>query len=117
MTTGAGGAVGGVGGVHGGGVGVGEAGLGEGGLAGADGFLEAVEAGVGLQELDATAMAVHVAEAADVHEDVEFEGLAGGEGAGEFVVTAAMLGAERAISSAMRGAGRAATARWSWRQE
>ena len=50
--------------------------------------------GVGLDELDAAAMAVHVAEAADVHEDVELEALAGGEGAGELVVAAAVFGAE-----------------------
>ena len=89
-----GGAVGGVGGVHGGGVGRVEAGLGEGGLAGADGFFVAVEIGVRLDELDAAAMAVHVAEAAYVHEDVELEGLSGGEGAREFVVAAAVAGAE-----------------------
>src|ERR1039457_7059466 len=94
MTTGAGGAVGGVGGIHGGGVGVGEAGFGEGGLAGADRLLVAVEAGEGLKELDAAAMAVHVAEAANVHEDVELEALAGGEGTGQLVVAAAMLCAE-----------------------
>src|ERR1017187_6389195 len=88
------GAVGGVGGVHGGGVGVGEAGFGEGGLPGADRLLVAVEAGEGLKELDAAAMAVHVAEAADVHEDVELEALAGGEGTGELVVAAAMPCAE-----------------------
>ena len=87
-------AVGGVGGGHGGGVGLVEAGFGEGGLAGADGLFVAVEVGEVLDELDAAAMAVHVAEAANVHEDVEFEALAGGEGAGEFVVAAAMFGAE-----------------------
>src|ERR1019366_2298257 len=88
------GAVGGVGGVHGGGVGIGEAGFGEGGLAGTDRLLVAGEAGEGLKELDAAAMAVHVAEAADVHEDVELEALAGGEGTGQLVVAAAMLCAE-----------------------
>src|ERR1039458_2440515 len=88
------GAVGGVGGVHGGGVSVGEAGFGEGGLAGTDRLLVAVEAGEGLKELDAAAMAVHVAEAADVQEGVDLEPLAGGEGPGQFVVAAAMPCAE-----------------------
>jgi hypothetical protein len=39
-----------------------------------------------LHDLDAAAMAVHVAEAADVHENVEAELLARGEGAQQFVV-------------------------------
>ncbi len=41
-----------------------------GGVAGERGFV-AVEGGEGLQDLSAAAMAVHVAEAANVHEDVE----------------------------------------------
>ena len=47
-----------------------------------------------LHGLDAAAMAMHVAEAADVHEDVEAELLASGERAREFVVLAAMAEAE-----------------------
>jgi hypothetical protein len=39
-------------------------------------------------------MAVHVAEAADIHENVEAELLSGGELAGQFVVLAAMAQAE-----------------------
>ena len=45
-------------------------------------------------DLDAAAVSVHVAEAADVHEDVEAELLAGAEGAQHFVVLAAMAQAE-----------------------
>jgi len=71
-----------------------EAGVGEGGLAGADGLFVAVEIGVGLEKLDASAMAVHVAEAADVHEDVELEGLAAREGARQLIISAAVLDAE-----------------------
>ena len=71
-----------------------QAGLGEGGLAGADGLVVAVEVGEGLEELDAAAVAVHVAEAADVHEDVEAEAVASGEGAQQLVVAAAVFGAE-----------------------
>ncbi len=88
------GAVGGEGGVHGGLVGGVQAGFGEGGLAGADGLVVAVEVGELLDELDAAAVAVHVAEAADVHEDVEAEAVAGVEGAEELVVLAAVGGAE-----------------------
>jgi hypothetical protein len=43
-----------------------------------------------LLDLDAAAMAVHVAEAANVHEDVEAELLAGAEGAQHLVVASAM---------------------------
>ena len=47
-----------------------------------------------LQDLDATAMAVHVAEAADIHEDIEAQALARGELAQQLVVAAAMTGAD-----------------------
>jgi hypothetical protein len=53
-----------------------------------------VEGGEGLDDLRAAAMAVHVAEAADVHEDVEPEGGSGVEGAEGFVVAAAVAQAE-----------------------
>ncbi len=76
------------------GVGGGEAGFGEGGLAGGVGRVIAVERGEGLEELGAAAVAVHVAEAADVHEDIELEAGADVEGAEELVVAAAVLGAE-----------------------
>src|ERR1700722_8603958 len=88
------GAVGGVDGGESFAVDGGEARFGEGGLAGADGLVVAGGGGVGLEELDAAAMAVHVAEAADVHEDVEAKAVAGRETAEELVVTAAMFGAE-----------------------
>ena len=76
---------------HGGGVDVCEARFGEGGLTRADGVVVAVEVGEALEKLRTAAMAVHVAEAADVHEDVEAEALPGGEGAEELVVGAAVL--------------------------
>ncbi len=47
-----------------------------------------------LDDLGAAPMAVHVTEAADVHEDVEAETLAGVEGAEGFVVAAAVAEAE-----------------------
>jgi hypothetical protein len=49
-----------------------------------------VDVGELLDELDAAAVAMHVAEAADVHEDVEAEAVAGGEGAQQLVVAAAV---------------------------
>ena len=58
------------------------------------GRLVAVERGEALDDLRAAAMAVHVAEAADVHEDVEAEGGSGMEGAERFVMLAAMAEAE-----------------------
>ena len=54
----------------------------------------AVLGGESLHDLDAAAVAVHVAEAADVHEDVEAELLAGAERAQHFVVLAAMTQAQ-----------------------
>jgi hypothetical protein len=53
----------------------------------------AVGGGELLPDLHAAAVAVHVAEAAQVHEDIEAEALPGGEGAQQFVVLAAMPGA------------------------
>ena len=88
-------AVGGEGGVHCGFVRGFEASFGERWLAGAGGLFVAVDVGVALQELDAAAMAMHVAEAADVHEDVEAEAVPGAEGAEQLVVASAMLRAER----------------------
>src|SRR5260221_12489890 len=44
-----------------------------------------------LLDLNAAAMAVHVAEAANVHQDVEAELLAGAESAQHFVVASAMM--------------------------
>ena len=54
----------------------------------------AVNIGERLQDLDAAAMAVHVAEAADVHEDVKAQALPGGEFAQQFVVAAAVARAQ-----------------------
>ena len=88
------GAGGGEGGVDGGLVGGEDAGFGEaGGVAGLRGFV-AVEGGEVLDDLGAAAVAVHVAEAANIHEDVEAEALAGVEGAEGFVVAAAVAEAE-----------------------
>ena len=50
--------------------------------------------GESLDDLRAAAMAVHIAEAPDVHEDVEAQGGAGTKGAKKLVVAAAMAGAE-----------------------
>ena len=52
--------------------------------------LVAVSSGVVLHDLHAAAMAMHVAEAADVHQDVEAELLSGAERTRNFVVAAAM---------------------------
>jgi len=57
--------------------------------------LVAMRVGIWLDELHTPAVAVHVAEAANVHQDVELEALPGGEAARQFVVPPAMLGAER----------------------
>ena len=59
-----------------------------------DGRVVAVQRGEGLDDLGAAAMAVHVAEAADVHEDVEAQSGSGVEGAEGFVMLAAMAQAE-----------------------
>ncbi len=76
---------GGVGGVDGGLVFGQDAGFGEeidvGREVGGGGGFVAVEGGEGLDDLGAAAMAVQVAEAADVHEEVEAESGAGLEGA------------------------------------
>src|SRR5208337_5674172 len=56
--------------------------------------VEAVSSSEILHDLHAAAVPVHVAEAADVHEDVEAELLAGGEGTRQFVVLAAMAEAK-----------------------
>ena len=56
--------------------------------------LVAVDRGEPLDDLRAAAMAMHVAEAADVHEDVEAESRAGMEGAECFVVLAAVAQAQ-----------------------
>src|SRR5207244_10940438 len=47
-----------------------------------------------LPDLNASAVAVHVAEATDVHENVEAELMPGAEGAKHFIVVAAVAGAE-----------------------
>src|SRR5437016_491199 len=47
-----------------------------------------------LPDLNASAVAVHVAEATDVHENVEAELMPGAEGAKHFIVLAAMAEAE-----------------------
>ena len=59
-------------------------------------------------------MAVHVAEAADIHENVEAESGPGVEGAERLVVLAAMAQA-RAMISATRAAGSPATRSRIWR--
>ena len=64
-----------------------------GGVAGVRRFV-AVQRGESLHDLREAAMAVHVAEAADVHEDVEAQGGAGVEGAEGFVVPAAVAQAQ-----------------------
>src|SRR5208337_4894464 len=68
--------------------------------------VEALDSREILHDLDAAAMAVHVAEAADVHEDVETELLARGEGTQQFVVAAAMAQAKVDDFAAARLAGR-----------
>src|ERR1035437_2675835 len=56
--------------------------------------VEAVDGREILHDLHAAAVAVHVAEAADVHEDVEAKLLAGGEGTRQLVMASAMAQAE-----------------------
>ena len=62
-------------------------------VASAGGFV-AVQGGEVLDDLRAAAMAVHVAEAADVHENVEAKGGAGVKGAKGLIVPAAVLQAQ-----------------------
>ena len=76
------------------------------GWPGQTGLFVAMEVGEVLEELDAAAMAVHVAEAADVHQDVEAEALTGAEAAQELVVASAMLCAEVDQLGYARGAER-----------
>ena len=64
------------------------------GEVGGGGGLIAVERGEGLDDLGGAAMTVHVAEAADVHEDVETQGCAGVKGTKRFVVAATVAQAE-----------------------
>ena len=68
--------------------------------------VEAVDGSEILHDLHAAAMAVHVAEAANVHEDVEAELLAGRKGTRQFVVAAAMAQAKVDDLAAARLAGR-----------
>ncbi len=68
--------------------------------------VEPVDGRESLHDLDAAAVAVHVAEAADVHEDVEAELLAGGERTRHLVVAAAMAQAEVDDFTALRFASR-----------
>src|SRR5208283_5529064 len=68
--------------------------------------VEAVSSREILHDLNAAAMAVHVAEAADVHENVEAELLSGGEGTQQFIVLAAMAQAEVDDFVALRRASR-----------
>src|ERR1019366_4102860 len=56
--------------------------------------LEAVDGREILHDLHATPVAVHVAEAADVHENVEAKLLAGGKGTRQLVVASAMAQAK-----------------------
>jgi len=61
--------------------------------AGSDEFsrlVESVEVGKALFDLRATAVTMHIAESAYVHEYVEAKALTGVEGAEEFVMLAAM---------------------------
>ena len=53
-----------------------------------------MEVSEGLQQLNASTVAVHITEAADIHEDVKAEGGSGGEATEELVMAAAMLGTE-----------------------
>ena len=84
--------VGGVGGMDSVGVRRGQIRFGKGWLTGAGWLLVAMEDGVGLEELNASTVTVHVAETADVHEDVETKAVACAEGSEKFVVTPAMFG-------------------------
>src|SRR5579883_1576311 len=71
-------------------------GFGQRGLARAARLFVTVRVSPRLDELDAAAMAMHVAKASDVHQDVEAQPMAGREAAQQLIVTAAMLRAERA---------------------
>jgi hypothetical protein len=84
--------IGGVGGVDGLCVRRGQVCFGERRLTRACRFLVPVKVGVRLQELNAAAVTVHIAKAADVHEDVESEAVACTEGSEKFVVTPAVPG-------------------------
>jgi hypothetical protein len=67
--------------------------------------IEAMDGREILHDLDAAAMAVHIAEAADVHENVEADLLAGGKGTQQFVVLPAMAQAKIDDFAATRLAG------------
>src|SRR5205823_14479854 len=58
------------------------------------GRIKAVQPGKILANLNTAAMAVHIAKAADIHEDVEAKALASREGAQQLIVFAAMFGAQ-----------------------
>src|ERR1700722_10648924 len=75
------------------GVGVGsfELCLGERRLAWAGGLLITVQIGVGLQQLNAAPVPMHIAEPADVHEDVEAEAVSRTEGPQKLIMASAML--------------------------
>ena len=53
-----------------------------------------MQIGERLQNLNAAAMAVHIAEATDIHQDVKAQSLPGGELAQQFIVSSALLRAE-----------------------
>ena len=61
-----------------------------------------MRSGVALHDLHAAAVTMHVAEAADVHQDVEAELLSGAEGARNLVVAAAMAQAQVDDFAALR---------------
>jgi hypothetical protein len=63
-------------------------------LAWADRLLVAVKISVGLQELNASTVAMHVAEAADIHEDVKAEAVSCAEGSEKLVVASTVLRAQ-----------------------
>src|ERR1700689_3682027 len=54
----------------------------------------AVKRGEFLFELNTTAMAMHVAKAANIHQDIETESLSGVKGAQQFIMLAAMAQSE-----------------------
>src|SRR5208283_2496639 len=64
--------------------------------------LVSMSGGIVLHNLHAAAMTMHIAEAADVHQDVEAELLPGAEGARNFVMTAAMTQAQIDDLSSLR---------------
>src|SRR5260370_42263936 len=63
-------------------------------LAWADRLLVAVKICVGLQELNASTVAVHVAEAADVHEDVKAEAVSCTKGSEKLGMASPVLPAQ-----------------------